>query len=486
MGMLSLLYKLRSSTALAAVPRCRPRPKLVWVAPSILDEHARAPGPAPELEPAAPFEVDGVQVVVCTTYDQAKTCILEMIADADGKPIAVDLETCPVSAERERLEALLAERKTVNAAAIAFRKTAKKAGALQAEIDAFTEEANAKLKVLGHKIDYCASAGLDPWRAEVRTLQVYGGKARAAIVDISQAGTEALGLLQGADAIFHNAPFDLAFLDRLGVSLRRVHCTQQAARLTIGANKCSLASAVKHYCKVTLGKDLQTSDWSAPVLTADQLTYAARDVIWLWRVCPPLFRELKPQAGAYRIQIAAAGPLAKMNNAGITFDLDRHVEAMQVFAEADLRAATAYQDACVGMGKPELATKIPKTAREITVFLHAILTEDELDGWRRTKKRGELSTAAAALRQASHYPPLEPLIELSKLASLRASFGESLRFRQSPGASIRTISSAAPLRVDRRQQGLIFKARRATLGSACCSAPPTARSFMPPTSAPWS
>jgi hypothetical protein len=188
--MLSLLYKLRSTTALAPPRRSRLRPKLVWVAPSILGEHAFAPTPAPA--PPTSFEVDGVTVVICQTYAEAKTCIREMIADAAGKPIAVDLETCPVPSERERLEALLEERKTVNAAAIAFRKAAKKAGAPQTEIDAVTAEANAKLKVLGHKIDYCASAGLDPHRAEIRTLQVYGGKARAAIVDVAKTGAEVL------------------------------------------------------------------------------------------------------------------------------------------------------------------------------------------------------------------------------------------------------------------------------------------------------
>jgi hypothetical protein len=52
-----------------------------------------------------------------------------MIADAGGKPVALDLETAPVQAERDRLAALIAERKAVNAEAIAFRKDGKKAGA---------------------------------------------------------------------------------------------------------------------------------------------------------------------------------------------------------------------------------------------------------------------------------------------------------------------------------------------------------------------
>ena len=172
MGMLSLLYKLRSSTALATPPRPRlrrPGPRLVWIAPSVLGEHALAP--APELTPApepalapAPFEVDGVTLVYCQTYAEAEASIREMVADAEGKPVALDLETCPIQFERERLAALLEERKAVNAAAIAFRKAAKKAGAPQPEIDAYTAEADAQLKILDAKIDYAESAGLDPNR----------------------------------------------------------------------------------------------------------------------------------------------------------------------------------------------------------------------------------------------------------------------------------------------------------------------------------
>jgi hypothetical protein len=182
------------------------------------------------LAPAAPLLVDGVMVVVCETYPEAAALIAEMIQDAEGKPAALDLETCTIPSERERLAALTAERSSINAEAIAYRKAAKKAGTPQAEIDAFTAGANAKLKVLDAKIEYCESSGLDPWRAEIRLIQLYGGGPRAAVVDISKAGAEALELLQGVTAVIHNAPFDLAFLDRFGITLGKVHDTQQAAR----------------------------------------------------------------------------------------------------------------------------------------------------------------------------------------------------------------------------------------------------------------
>jgi DNA polymerase-1 len=439
MGMLSLLYKLRSSTVLATPPRLRPRPRpgprLVWIAPSVLGEHALAPAPAPEPTPAlapAPFEVDGVTLVYCQTYAEAEAAIREMVADAEGKPVALDLETHPVQSERARLAALIEERKAVNAAAIAFRKAAKKAGAPQPEIDAYTEAADAQLKILDARIDYAESAGLDPNRAEIRLLQVYAGKARATIIDIAKTGAEALRLLQNVSAVIHGSTFDLAFLGHRGVNLGKIHDTQQAARLTLGASKCSLARAVKHYLKVDIDKDLQASDWATPVLTESQLTYAARDVIWLWRLGKPLFTDLAPQVSAYKIQIAAAPAIARMNVAGIAIDLDQHAEVLRALAERDAIASAAYQDACRAMGRPELAEKVPRSPSEIAGFLKAALTATELARWKRTKTSWELSTARPELRRAVHYPPIVPLIELSELDGLRLSFGEPLRFLVSP------------------------------------------------------
>ena len=380
----------------------------------------------------AQLEVDGVQVVVCETRATVEALIREMIADAGGKPVALDLETCPIPSERERLKALTAERAAINAQAIAFRKTAKKAKTPQPEIDAFTATAGGKLKVLDYQIGYVESAGLDPWRADARTIQLYAGGRRAAVIDLSKTGTQVLGLLQGVDAVFHGAPFDLGFLDRLGVTLGRVHDSQQAARLVLGPSKCSLAAMVKHFLKTPLDKELQTSDWSVTDLSEDQVRYAARDAIWLWRACKPLYAALGPQASAYRIQINAALAIARMNNAGITLDLAAHAEAMKVFAEIDTAASEAYRDACIAIGKWDLGTTLPKTPREIAALLEALLTKAELAAWKRTKKTNSLSTSAPALWQAIHYPPIPPLIELVKLNGLRSSFGELLKFRVNP------------------------------------------------------
>jgi ribonuclease D len=266
-------------------------------------------------------EVDGVTVIYSVTYDEAEALIREILAAAAGKPIALDIETRPLASERERLKALEEERAAVNAEAIAFWRGAKKASTPQAEIDAHTETADARLRALDARIDHAESAGLDPNRSEIRLVQVYGGGARAAVIDIAKAGAGVLGLLQGLSAVIHGSTFDLAHLGHRGVSLGRVHDTQQAARLALGASKCSLAATVKHYLKVDLSKELQASDWASPELSEDQIRYAARDVIWLWRACPLLFKDLAPQVSAYRIQVAAAAAIARMNTAGIGIDL---------------------------------------------------------------------------------------------------------------------------------------------------------------------
>ena len=384
------------------------------------------------LAPAAPLEVDGVTVVVCTTYPEAEALIAEMLADAAGKPVALDLETAPICSERERLAQLIAEQKKVNDLAIAFRAVEKKEGTPQAEIDAYTAKTNARLKILGAKIEYAESAGLDPNRATVRLLQLYGGGTRAAVIDVAKTGAKTLKLLQGVSAVIHNAVFDLAFLQHRGVTLGKVHDTQQAAKLTVGASKCSLARAVKYYLKADLDKDLQASDWSAPELSAEQLTYAARDVIWLWRLCPPLFKDLGPQVSAYRIQAAAAPAIARLNTAGIAIDLEKHAETLRALAEQDAIECAGYQDACRAMGKPELAEKVPRTDAEIAAFLKAVLSEDELSSWRRIDKPWQLSTARAELLKAVHYAPVAPLAALSQIKGLRLSFGEPLRYRVSP------------------------------------------------------
>jgi ribonuclease D len=83
--------------------------------------------------------------------------------------------------------------------------------------------------------------------------------------------------------LMHFARFDVAVLQHcLGITVAPVKCTKIAARLV---RTFTDRHGLKDLCRELLGVDLskqqQTSDWGATELTAEQLTYAASDVLHL-------------------------------------------------------------------------------------------------------------------------------------------------------------------------------------------------------------
>ena len=267
------------------------------------------------------------------------------------------IETSPLASELERLKALEDERAAVNAEAIAFRKAAKKAGTPQAEIDAHTEAADARLKALDARIDHAESAGLDPHRSEIRLVQVYGGGRSRRGHRHRQGRPRGPGAAAGRLRSHSWRVFDLAHLGHRGVTLGRVHDTQQAAKLVLGASKCSLAATVKHYLKVDLSKELQASDWASPELSEDQLRYAARDVIWLWRAVPAAVQGSRA-AGLRLSNSGRRGARHRQDEqCRHRHRSDRHADALRALAEQDAIACAGYRDACLEMGRPELARR---------------------------------------------------------------------------------------------------------------------------------
>ena len=81
----------------------------------------------------------------------------------------------------------------------------------------------------------------------------------------------------------HFARFDVGVIQHyLGVDATPVKCTKIAARLV---RTFTDRHGLKDLCKELLGIDLskqqQSSDWGSPELSAEQLTYAASDVLHL-------------------------------------------------------------------------------------------------------------------------------------------------------------------------------------------------------------
>lgn len=94
--------------------------------------------------------------------------------------------------------------------------------------------------------------------------------------------------------IFHFGRFDLGMILRhLGVRCAPVYCTRTASRLArTNTDKHGLKDLCRELLGVEISKQQQTSDWGAPTLSAEQLDYAAADVLYLHRLKTEMERLL--------------------------------------------------------------------------------------------------------------------------------------------------------------------------------------------------
>jgi len=83
--------------------------------------------------------------------------------------------------------------------------------------------------------------------------------------------------------LMHFARFDVAVLQHaLDITVAPVRCTKIAARLTrTFTDRHGLKDLCKELLGIELSKQQQTSDWGAVELSAEQLAYAASDVLHL-------------------------------------------------------------------------------------------------------------------------------------------------------------------------------------------------------------
>jgi ribonuclease D len=130
--------------------------------------------------------------------------------------------------------------------------------------------------------------GLNPHRDRLCLVQLSAGDGNAHLVQMPKGPAKAprlAALLADPKVLklFHFGRFDIAVLEHaLGVRCEPVYCTKIAARLTrTFTDKFGLKDLCKELLAVDLSKQQQTSDWGADVLSDEQMTYAASDVLHL-------------------------------------------------------------------------------------------------------------------------------------------------------------------------------------------------------------
>jgi ribonuclease D len=135
--------------------------------------------------------------------------------------------------------------------------------------------------------------GLNPHRDRLCLVQLSAGDGRAHLVQIVPVALGGQGVAcpnlarlladPGVVKLMHFARFDVAVLQHtLGITVAPVKCTKIAARLVrTFTDRHGLKDLCKELLGVEISKQQQTSDWGAPDLSAEQLAYAASDVLHL-------------------------------------------------------------------------------------------------------------------------------------------------------------------------------------------------------------
>jgi len=133
------------------------------------------------------------------------------------------------------------------------------------------------------------TSGLD-WRTDrIGTCQIFAEDVGTAVVSLSgETPARLADLLENAHVVkvFHHAPFDLRFMVHAWEARpTSVRCTKVASKLLDpqAPNEVhSLQNLAARFLGVRLSKgSVRTSDWSVDSLSAEQIEYAAGDVIHL-------------------------------------------------------------------------------------------------------------------------------------------------------------------------------------------------------------
>jgi ribonuclease D len=130
--------------------------------------------------------------------------------------------------------------------------------------------------------------GLEVPRDRLCLVQLSSGDGDAHLVQLARDGYDAPNLKTLlADPkvvkLFHFGRFDIAVLSYyLGVLSAPVYCTKIASKLArTFTDRHGLRDLCRELLGVELSKQVQSSDWGAPELTKEQITYAASDVLHL-------------------------------------------------------------------------------------------------------------------------------------------------------------------------------------------------------------
>jgi DNA polymerase I len=348
-----------------------------WVVPSVSADEAKL---VRELLAEA-----GANVVYVTAPDAARQAVAEIVAAATDV-IGLDFET----------EMLLAFRQPIPVK--------------------FNKDGNLAVR---QPRDGAAGVALDPYRSKVRLVQVWGGGEQCYVFDMRSLAWVDIAPLFALPLAIFNAVFEIKrLIHEAGIEpTGRIYDVMTAMWLTDG-RRPSLAEAVAINYGFKIPKELGASDWSADVLTVEQLEYAALDAVFcrlLQNTQARVFDDIDQQC--QEVVDAVTPAVARMELNGMPIDVAAHHaqisrwQAELVVAEKALCNASPLRD----LTKPS----------ELQAHLKDVLDAGRLATWPRTET-DLLVARRQQLQLNKDLPAIAELLQVRALRKLLDAFGDSL------------------------------------------------------------
>ena len=260
-----------------------------------------------------------------------------------------------------------------------------------------------------------AERALSPNVSSIRLVQIFSGGKVVYIFDLRDLEIEVLQPLWARSFVAHNASFEMKHLGAAGCAPERLECSYLAEHAVTGRAR-SLAELASMLTGWALSKESQTSDWSSPSLTNEQLAYAAVDAVAAWKCWRVLSgtKDFERVRELYELERAAVPAVAMMETAGIRVDRSAHRDLL-VSLRSDRESAQEALQELVG------ADVNVRSAKQLSAALAKTLPEE----WPRTKS-GLLATDRQALLRGGDVPVCKALLSFRATDQLCKTFGANL------------------------------------------------------------
>lgn len=287
------------------------------------------------------------------------------------------------------------------------------------------------------------TTGLRPDESQVRLAQIYNDDVWA-VVDFwaLEGGAFAPYADWFSDAtwVAFNAGFEYQWFDAADAPQVRVIDVAHARRARMGGDQLSLAKILKADLGHDMPKDQQVSNWAAPVLTQEQLQYAADDALWTWRLWQHWQAKLDEHPPARQAQAmldALIVPVHEMKQTGLLLDQARHRDLVRLWEDKHVKYEAHLRSY---VSEDEVANMRSRT--QWSDYFSSILPDEYLDLWPRTEKTGQLEISTGACKQMATVaggegPLAEVLFGIADLTTIN-------QYLSNFGAKLINMAQASP------------------------------------------